>query len=355
MDPDDEEEHLSYHPPSLHQPEVLPQEEPEDEPYLPERTQTFSFEVPEGDSPEAIRERIKVFKRVTESAYMRLAHDLWKCYHRKLYVGYGYDTFDDYVATEVGISRDRAYKLRRIYTVLHLKCDIPTKEIEEAERARVEMILPMVDRTNARDWLGRAKTLPYKGLKNKIAEVKNRRAAQAPEPTGPIKPEPTTPIKIACEASPRGEIAQEPMEFVKRTFRLPEDGDSLLTEALAVAQRFTKSHSDAFNLICVAQQFLAHNLTLEGKKDPRKEYWTRWMEEIYGGRFLHIKNDEAWAVLADAVDKNPHLFGTGKRGDPNVGREQDRDGGRAEDGREQDRGAEGDSGQEDQEEDQEEA
>lgn len=308
----DEDYRLSVAPPFAGVPEVLPAEEPE-EAYLPERVKTFSFDVPEGDSAEAIRERIKVFKKVTESCYMRLAHELWKCYHRKLYVGYGYDTFDDYIAEEVGISRDRAYKLRRIYTVLHLKCDIPTRDIEEAERARVEMILSVVNRTNAREWLGQAKTLPYKSLKNKIAELRNCNAQEEAAPTGPIRPEPSTPIKIACEG-PQEDDATRTLAFVRRTFRLPEDGDSLLTEAMAVAQRFTKSHSEAFNLICIAQQFLTHNLTLEGKKDPRKDYWVRWMEEIYGGRFLHVKSDEAWGILTEAVQKHPHLFGTGKRG-----------------------------------------
>lgn len=318
----EDDEHLNYYPPSLAKPEVLPPEEEEtaeaDDPLLPMTYSTISFQVPEGDSPGAIRERIKVYKQVTESAYMRLAHDLWKCYHRKLYVGYGYDTFDDYVADEVGISRDRAYKLRRIYAVLHLKCDIPTKEIEEAERARVEMILGVVDRTNAKKWLNRAKTLPYKSLKNKIAEIRNREAKDDPSPTDPVRPIPSTPVKVACE-NPRGE--ETSTTYIKRTFRLPEDGDTLLTEALAVAQRITKSHSDAFNLICIAQQFAAHNLTLEGKKDPRKEYWLRWMEEIYGGRFLHVQSDEAWAVLADAVSENKHLFGTGKRGHDDDGHE----------------------------------
>jgi len=339
MEPDAEEKHLSYPPPTL-LPEVLPAEEP----LLPMPMSIYSFEVPEGDSPNEIRERIKVLKKVTESCYMRLAHDLWKCFHRKLYVGYSYDTFDDYVAEEVGISRDRAYKLRRIYAVLHLKCDIPTYEIEKAERARVEMILGIVDRTNARVWLDRAKELPYKTLKNKLAAVKNRNARQDPEPTDPTTPIPTTPIRIACE-SPRGGPDAETMPFVKRTFRLPEDGDSLLTESLAVAQRTTKSHSDAFNLICILQQFSAHNLTLEGKKDPRKGYWLRWMEEIYGGTFLHIKNDEAWAVLADAVEKHPHLFGIGKRGETHDdGRSND---GSAQSGREEEEGeGEGDSPQE---------
>lgn len=293
----------------------------------PVPSSTYSFQLPDGDSPEAIRQRVKILMGVTERCYMHLAHELWKCYHRQLYIDFGHDTFDDYVTDEVGISRDRAHKLRRIYAVLHLKCQIPTKEIEEAERSRVELILGVVDRTNAREWLSRAKSLPYKSLQNELATERNRRAPAAdPTPTPPLTPEPTPPIKVACE-SPRAVAPTAEARFVKRSFRLPEDGDSLVTEALGVAQRFTKSHSDAFNLICVAQQFLAHNLTLEGKKDPRKEFWLRWMEEIYGGHFIHIKDDEGWEILRQAIEdpKHAHHLGTRKRSDLNGSHDNDRD------------------------------
>ena len=136
-----------------------------------------------------------------------------------------------------------------------------------------------------------------------------------PKATTPDKRQPTTPVRIACEGQATG-VEDPALEYQTRTFRLPDDADTLLTEALAVAQRVTRSHSDNFNLACIVQQFLSHNLTVEGKDDGRRGYFQRWMEEIYGGHFLHIRNEEAWAVLADAVEKHPHLFGTGEREDP---------------------------------------
>lgn len=283
-------------------------------PLLPCRT--ISFQIPEGDSPEAIRERIKVFKAVTERAYMGLAKDLFNCFHRKLYIGYGFSTFDDYVASEVGISKDRSYKLRRIFSVLVLKCNIPPTEVEKAERTRVEMILGVVNRENARGWLSDAKTMPYKRLRNKLAVERAERQPKTPNATKPDRPDTTTPVRLACE-SPRAS-SEGATEYVTRTFRLPTDADTLLDEGLGIAQRVTKSHSENFNLACIIQQFLAHNLTLEGKDDGRKGYFTRWMEEIYGGRFIHIQTDEAWEVLADAVKSRPDLFGTGEREESNV-------------------------------------
>lgn len=306
-------DHLSNPPPSSLVPEVLPAERP---PVMVGYS-TITYQLPEGNSPEAIRARVPLLKEITERCYMRLARDLWEIYHLKHYVKYNYDTFDDYVASEVGISRDRAYKLRRIFSVLVLKCDIPTAEVEAAERSRVEMILSVVNRENAHDWLTDAKTLPYKELKNKLVRETARRKGAKPAATKPDKPETTTPVRLACE-DPRAPEASASEEYFQRTFRLPADGDTLLTEALAVAQRVTGSHSDNFNLICILQQFLAHNLTVEGKDDGRRGYFQRWMEEIYGGWFLHVRSDEAWDVLREAVESRPDLFGTSEREDAHV-------------------------------------
>ncbi len=301
--------HLSNPPPSALIPEILPAQTLA--PVYVGKS-TISYQLPEGNSPEAIRVRVKLLKEITERCYMRLARDLWEIYHLRLYVKYGFSTFDDYVATEVGISKDRSYKLRRIFSVLVLKCNLRPSEVEVAERSRVEMILPYVNRDNAREWLAAAMTLPYKKLKSRVVVERTKRRGLRPEATKPDKPNTTTPVRLACE-SPRAPDGQETEEFRQRTFRLPDDADTLLTEALAVAQRVTGSHSDNFNLACIAQQFLAHNLTVEGKDDGRRGYFQRWMEEIYGGRFIHVRNDEAWAVLEDAVKSNTHLFGTGER------------------------------------------
>jgi hypothetical protein len=284
------DDHLSYPPPAPADPEQTPQPEvllpevlPPADPQLP--SVTYSFQLPEGNSPEVIRARIKILKQITERCYMRLARDLFECY-------------------------------QRIFSVLVLKCNIPPKVIEQAERSRVEMILGVVTPKNAKEWLDRATTLDYKDLKRKLAQERARRTPTTPSATKPDKPKTTTPVRLACE-SPRGVDGVEVEEFHTRTFRLPSDADTLLTEALGAAQRVTGSHSDNFNLTCILQQFLAHRLTLEGKNDGRAGFFTRWMEEIYGGHFLHVKDERAWDILREAVEKakNSDLLGTGKRED----------------------------------------
>ncbi|KKK66739.1 hypothetical protein LCGC14_2961040, partial [marine sediment metagenome] len=101
MDQPVDEAHLSYPPPDDQDPPplpevLLPEVLPPEEPQLPNTT--YSFQLPTGNTPNAIRARIKILKEITERCYMLLARDLFECFQNRYYVKWGYDTFNDYVA-----------------------------------------------------------------------------------------------------------------------------------------------------------------------------------------------------------------------------------------------------------------
>lgn len=241
---------------------------------------------------------------------MSLAKDLWSTYHRKLYVKWGFKTFDEYITKEVGISKDYARRMRRVFSVFVLKCGIRPNELDVIGRSKAHVLLPVVDKFNARNWLSTAKTSTYDELVTKVRAAKAASVEEVSEPTEPDSPLPggDKPIKLSS-SSPRA-VSTKSSEFVRRTFRLPEDSDTILDEALAEAQRITKSASDGFNLTCIAQQFLQHRMTETGKKDGRLKWFMRNLEEVYGIRLLHIKSDKAWEVLEKLVEDKPTLFGT---------------------------------------------
>ena len=262
-----------------------------------------------GDSPSDIRERIPRLKALVERCYMHLARDLWTAYHRKLYVNWGFETFDDYVKTEVGISKDYAYRMRRIFSVFVLKCGIKPSELDVIGRSKAQILLPVIDKSNAKGWISTAKLLPYNELVEKVHEIRKKKKKAAVAPTEPDNPLPNgdQPIRLAKNSTG---IALKQEEFKPRTFRLPADSDSLLDEALAEAQRITKSSSEGFNLTMIAQHFMAHRMTQEGKKDGRLHWFMRHMEKIYGGHLIHVKDDKGWEILAEAAETNPKHLGT---------------------------------------------
>jgi hypothetical protein len=259
--------------------------------------------IPTGDSPDAIRQRIPQIRAITELSYMQLARDLWSVFHRKLYTDWGFESFDHYVRHEVGISKDRSYRLRRIFSVFVMKCDIPPATLNVLGRSKAERLLPFVTKKNAHDWVSRAQKMTYDELLTEIETEKAKQVSPDPAPSAEVEP-PSTVSPVRLTKPPRE-------GFVERKFYLPEDSDTLLTESLGEAQRITKSASDSFNLSCILQHFLAHRLTQEGKDDGRLGWFMRNMERVYGVRLIRVKDtDEAWGILQGAVESRPDLFGT---------------------------------------------
>lgn len=274
--------------------------------------------LPQGDDPAAIRERVPKLKQMLEQGYLIFARDIWSIYHRKLYSRWGYETYDDYLKSEAGISKDSAYRARLIFETFTMKCGIRPDELEGIGRARATMLRPIVTKSNAREWIQKAKTLSWAEFNDKVEQAKGpkkKRPKPASKPETPVIA--GVPVKLAptVEETPRAEAPAETEEFRLRRFSVPPDTDTLLDEALGEAQRITQSHSPGFNLGCIAQHFLAHRLTQEGKSDGRLYYHLRHMEEIYGGRIIHIKDDKAWELLAETIEdpKNKKHFGTTTR------------------------------------------
>ena len=50
------------------------------------------------EEPEEIRKRLRASKKAIDEEYIRMGRDLYQVYHRRLFVGWGHDTFDDFVA-----------------------------------------------------------------------------------------------------------------------------------------------------------------------------------------------------------------------------------------------------------------
>lgn len=267
--------------------------------------ESFPINIPHGDEPDTIRARIPRIRAITETCYMQLASDLWSVYHRKLYTDWGFDTFDDYVLTEVGISKDRSYRLRHIFAVLVMKCGLTPDSLKDLGRSKAEKLLPYVTRENAATMVREAKQLSFGKFVAKIEKIKAKQAASKGVIDTTSKP---SDASLDPSARPAGvRLTSNTLPgFHARVFHLPKETDTLVDEALAEAKRITKSPSDGFNLGCIAQHFLAHRLTTDSADDGRLLWFMRGMERVYGGKLLRIKDDRAWDVLRAAVEASEH-------------------------------------------------
>jgi len=265
--------------------------------------------LPTGNSPPEIRTRIRKLRAMMEEAYIIVARDLWEAYHSKLYLKWGHETWGDYLREEVGISKDSAYRARRIFETFVHKCNLPPSAVEGIGRSKAQKLLTVVTRDNARAWVAKAKVMTYDDLAEAIDNAKGE-SVSYPSPTTPDVALPSTPITIDVGKKNTKVKKAKARKFRVRKFRLPDDTDDLLEEALNEAQRITNSHAAGFNLGCIAQFFLSHRLTSEGKNDHRLPWHFRQWEKIYGGRMIHIKDDKGWALLKEAIENNPEHLGS---------------------------------------------
>lgn len=292
--------------------ELLPQFQDSNRPLS--NVETDITKLPVGDDPDTIKTRIPMLRNIAERCYIYLAKDLWNVCNRKLYTEWGFNTYDDYLVF-LGMSKEGAYRLRRIFDVLVTKCGITIPEIEGLGKSKAERLLPVVNKFNARSWIEVAKNSDYGTLLSKIDNEKRRNVGSSlsGKETTPVQQDAVAKVEIiGTDAEPElsDVIDIKPKKLKVKSFQIAEDSESLLNEAINEARRITKSPSDGFNLICIAQQFLASRLTLDGKDDNRLMWFLRNFEKIYGGRLLYIKSEEAWEVLRTAVENRPDVIET---------------------------------------------
>jgi len=266
--------------------------------------------LPGGDDPQAIRTRITYRKQRIDEDCFEIAKDLWKVYHRKLYIGFGYESFEDYVTgPEVSYSLDKATRMRRLWSRLILDMGLRPKELAGVTYTNANMILPYLhtakEQGRMEELLEAARTSSVRQLEPIVEGFRHPRPAlPAPDPDSPT---------VEVEGSPRfppaaGVAAPPPNKPARRSFVLFAEQITVVDEALAEAARIAKSEKPGHLLTCVATEFLASRMTREGKDDGRLRFYMRHLERIYGGKIVHIKDPKGFEVLRQAIEQHPELL-----------------------------------------------
>ncbi len=269
---------------------------------------------PSGDSPTEVRRRIRRLKREVDTAYIQLGRDLYLVYHRRLFVQWGHDTWTDYVEQEVGISQSRGDRLRRIWSAFVKKLALKQQSLNGVGYTNAFVLLPLVNKgiitsENVDDWLQAARTLSYRDLELKANAAKGPSEdtvdsmAAAGVPVEPAKPA----SEATAEATAPIDPGADPRAML--SFRLYPQQHDVVRAAIEEAMR-GKAEEMAPNeaLANVATEFLASRMSKEEKPLTRVSFLLGVLEQVYGGKFVWIQNDEAAAVLSQAMDQHPDLF-----------------------------------------------
>jgi len=265
------------------------------------------------DSPEEIRKRLKLNKDKVDSVYIQMGRDLYLAYHRRLYSKWGYDTFTDYVEQEIGIAKTRAERLRRIWTKYVRKLKVSPGQLQGLGFTNAFTMLSVVDSSNVHSWIKRAKDMAWRDLDLAVQATKSlskedadnvRASSPAAKKLG-IETDDDPPTEDGSEEEPL------PPGDKRRawTFRLYPSQFKVVDAAIAEVKR-TKKDEMAENeaLAHVATECLASRMSKEEKPLARLKFMLSVFEQVYGGKFVWIKNEAAAAFLGEAMESRPDLF-----------------------------------------------
>jgi hypothetical protein len=270
------------------------------------------------DSPAAVAERIKAIVNRINSDYLHLGREIYKVFHRRMYLDLGYSTFDECMAAEFGISKERADRVRRVWTKFVKELCVKPEELDGVGFQRAFTLLPVVTTDNAHDLIARAKSVgSAKELQAHVDLLKGKpKALDHARDSAALVEETTTADHPSPERSASGRLptpapAVEQERPTKVTFNLYPSQREIVDAAIAEVQRNkTGGGLMAPNeaLAHVALGFMADRLTRDERPNAQVRFYLNWFERVYGGKFVWITNDEAAAVLTKAIEEHSALF-----------------------------------------------
>jgi len=252
------------------------------------------------DEPEEIRRRLRASKRAIDETYIQMGRDLYLVYHRRLFVQWGHDTFDDFAENEMKISRKRAERVRLIWTHFIKECGLKPSELSGLGYTCANELRGATDSSNVKRRIKSAKDLSWRALRRKIAKWKEPPkdvTDDMPKATDDESADDTTPLTAADGRTALG-------------FKLYPSQQKVVQAALDEVSR-GKPNEMAPNeaLANIATEFLASRMSKEEEPVTRCRYMLSTLERVYGGKIIWIPNDKAAEALAQYMEKHPDLFG----------------------------------------------
>lgn len=263
------------------------------------------------DSPDEIRKRIVATKNAMDRAYLQLGRDLYLVFHRRMFIGWGFDSFKDYVEEEIGEDLKRCERVMRIWAHLVKGCSLRPSVLKGLSYTNALQLLPVTDRSNAAARIAMAKKLSWRDLRTKIKVWKSPSAddvADLPrDEDGDEDGDGDGDNDEPTEPEPEPEPADDDRETM--TFRLYPGQAKVVDAAIAEAQR-AKDCGMAPNeaLANMATEFLASRMAKEDEPVTRLSYILGVLERVYGGKIIWIPTDEAAGLLIKTMEDHPDLF-----------------------------------------------
>lgn len=278
------------------------------------------LEVIPGDGAEACRHRIDAIVGRVDEDYIHLGRELYVAFHKRYYIDWQFGSFDDAVAALWGISRERADRVRRVWTKFVKELNIGSAELAQIRYARAYKLLGVIDADNKDELLQRARSMSWASFNEHVDLLRgNSRAIEALKVSALSVEERESENSSISGRQPAqsqdesGPAAPEPERPTRMTFNLYPSQLEVLRAALAEVEREKAKAVVAPNeaLAHIATEFLAQRMSKSDEPNANIRYYLRMFERHFGGKFVWFTNADAVRVVSEAIDRHPEYFSEG--------------------------------------------
>jgi hypothetical protein len=204
-------------------------------------------------------------------AWLELAQNLCRIQVCEDYKRWNYDTFEEYVEKELGISSREVRYWRAIYRKLVIDLGIRGDRLDGFHWCKLRLIVPVVNRHNVEQWLNRAERMTFTQLEVAVEEA---RKGKDPDDDGP-----TMDKLVVSVTSDEMSTILKAIEAAKKIAPTGNERDGHLLEMICLD--FLGDHPDTHrealvSMIYRIEQVFHVKLLAIDKQDPQ---WQKLFEK----------------------------------------------------------------------------
>lgn len=121
-----------------------------------------------------IRNRLQELKTTIERTYLEMAELLNRVRQDKLFVEWGFDSFENYVEQELGYKRRKAFYILSVWRVLHGECGLTEEQLQAIDFSKAREIARVADQGNIAAWLEKAGSMSARELADEVSKASSK-------------------------------------------------------------------------------------------------------------------------------------------------------------------------------------
>lgn len=259
------------------------------------------------ENPDIVRHRLRTAKERLFQEYYGTGRDLFMTLHSHLYLKWGYQSFAEFVDTEVGLSLSYAMNYIRVFNKFNNDLAMTPEQLEGIGVTKaLALTANVVNRGNASEWIEKAKNKTTKELQEEI------KLSRPPKHRAIARNSPEAELSLAKAQMDESILVDDTDDVpIMKTFYLYPKQLEFIESVLTEMPARTKSNKPGNNLTLLVLEHQAQRAEVGGKTEERPQTILDGFAATFGGVVRWCKTKEQAKAMIDFINNNPDIFKEG--------------------------------------------